>query len=90
MRMLLAFASMGVFLATVWLVDRGSLSLLSDRTHRVVYKVPGVYRESSPRFRHNVSIDSNVLLYWLVAMIYGLLSAAAGNLIHKARQRRSI
>jgi hypothetical protein len=36
-----------------------------------------------------MSIDSDVLPYWLVAMIYGLLSAAAGNLIHKARQRRS-
>jgi len=87
--MLLVFASMGVFLVTVWLVDRGLLSLLSDRTHLVGYEVPGVYRESSPGFRHML-IDSNVLPYWLVAMIYGLFSAATGNLIHKARQRWSI
>jgi hypothetical protein len=87
-RMLLVFVSMGVFLVAVWLVDRGLLSLLSDRTHMVVYEVPGVYRESSPGVRH-MSIDSDVLPYWLVAMIYGLLSAAAGNLIHRVRQRWS-
>jgi hypothetical protein len=86
-RMLLVFVSMGVFLAAVRLIDRGLLSLLSDRTHMVVYQVPGVYRESSPGHR-NLSIDSSGLLYWLAAMIYGLLSAAVGNLVHRARQRR--
>jgi hypothetical protein len=81
-RMLLVFASMSVLIVTVWLVDRGLLSLLSDRTHMVVYQVPGVYRESSPGYRR-LSIDSN-LSYWLVAMIYSALAAIAGNLIHRA------
>jgi hypothetical protein len=34
--------------------------------------------------------NAPVLPYWLVAMTYGLLSAAAGNLIHRAHQRRSM
>lgn len=87
-RMLLVFVCMGVFLVAVWFVDWGLLSLLSDRTRMVVYKVPGIYRESSPGFRH-MSIDSDVLPYWLVAMIYGVLTAVAGNLIHRTRKRRS-
>lgn len=87
-RMLLVFVCMGVFLVAVWLVDRGLLSLLSDKTHMVVYEIPGVFRESSPGFRH-LSIDSHAMAYWLVAMIYGLLSAVAGNLIQRALQRRS-
>ena len=88
-RMLLVFVCMGVFLVAVWLVDRGLLGFLSDRTHMVVYKVPGVYRESSAGFRR-MSIDSIALPYWLVAMIYGVLAALAGNLIHRAHKRRSI
>jgi hypothetical protein len=55
----------------------------------VVYQVPGVYRESSAGFRR-ISIDSNVLSYWLVAMIYGMLTAVAGNLIYRVHKRRSI
>jgi hypothetical protein len=88
-RMLLVFVCMGVLLVVVWLVDRQLLSLLSDRTHVVVYKVPGVYRESSAGIRH-MSIDSNVLPYGLVAMIYAVLTAVAGNLIHRAYKHRSI
>ena len=89
-RKLLGFGCIGVCLVAVWLVDRGLLSLLSDRTHMVVYEVPGVYRESSPGFRH-MSTESDVLLpYWLVVMIYGVLTAVAGNLVHRARKRRSI
>jgi hypothetical protein len=88
-RMLLVFVCLGVLLVAVWLVDRGLLSLLTDRTHMVVYGVPGVYRESSPGFRR-MSIDSDVLPYWLVAMIYGVLTAVAGNLIHRALRHRSI
>jgi hypothetical protein len=87
--MLLIFPCLGVFLTAVWLVDRGLLGLLSDRNHMVVYKVPGVYRESSAGFRR-MSIDSIALPYWLVAMIYGVLAAVAGNLIHRARKRRSM
>jgi hypothetical protein len=81
--MLLVFVCLSVFLVAVWLVDRGLLSLLSDRNQLVVYKVPGVHRESSAGFRH-VSIDSNALPYGLVALIYGVLTAVAGNLIHRA------
>jgi ribosomal protein L40E len=83
-RMLLVFFCIGVFLAAVWLVDRGLLTLLSNSTHRVVYQVPGVYVESSPGFRR-LSIASAVPPYWLVVMIYGMLAAIAGNLIHRAR-----
>jgi hypothetical protein len=83
-RMLLVFVCMGVLLTAVWLLDRGLLRLFSDRTHMVVYEVPGVRVESSPGFRR-LSIDSNIPPYWLVAMIYGVLAAAAGNLIRRAR-----
>jgi hypothetical protein len=82
--MMLVFFCIGVFLAAVWLIDRGLLSLLSDSTHMVVYEVPGVYVESSPGFRR-LSIASDVPPYWLLAMIYGILAAVAGNLIHRAR-----
>jgi ribosomal protein L40E len=82
-RMLLVFGSMFFFLVTIWLVDMGLLSLLSDRTHMVVYEVPGVYRESSPGFRH-LSIDSD-LFYWLVVMIYSALAAIVGYFIHRVR-----
>jgi len=86
--MLLVFVCMGVILVAVWLVDRGLLSLLSDSTHMVVYEVPGVYIESSPGFRR-LSIASNVPPYWLVAMLYGVLTAVFSNLIHRAHKRRS-
>jgi hypothetical protein len=86
-RMLLVFVCMGVFLVAVWLIDRGLLSLLTDSTHMVVYKVPGVHVVASPGFRR-LSIASDVPPYWLVAMIYGVLTAIAGNLIHRARKRR--
>jgi ribosomal protein L40E len=89
LRMLLAFAGMGGFLVAVWLVDRALLSLLSDRTQMVVYQVPGVYRESSAGYRQ-ISIDSNVLPYGLIAMVYGVLTAVAGNLIHRAGKRQSL
>jgi hypothetical protein len=87
-RMLVIFVCMGVILVAVWLVDRGALSLLSDRTHMVVYEVPGVYRESSPGFR-KLSIASSVPPYWLAAMVYGVLIAVFSNLIHGAFERRS-
>jgi hypothetical protein len=85
-RMLLVFIGMGVLLAAVWLVDRGVLTLLSDRAHMVVYEIPGVYRESSPGFRH-LSIDSD-LFYWLVAMFYSALTAVVGYLIRRVRSAR--
>jgi hypothetical protein len=80
-QVLFTFACMGILLVLVWLVDRGLLSLLSDRTHLVIYEIPGIYRESSPGFRR-LSIDSN-LSYWLIAMIYGVLAFLAGNLVHR-------
>ena len=86
-RMLLVFFCMGVLLLAVWLVDRGLLSLLSDRTHMVVYEVPGVYVESAPGFRR-LTIASGVPPYWFVAMIYGVLTAITGNLIHRARSAK--
>jgi hypothetical protein len=85
--MLLVFIGMGVLLAAVWLVDRGVLSLLVDHTHKVVFKVPGVYRESSPGFRQ-LSIAPNVPAYWLAAMVYGVLTAVFSSLIHRAFKRR--
>ena len=88
-RMLLVFVCIGVFLVAVWWIDRGLLSFLTDSTHQAVYEVPGVYVESSPGFRR-LSIASDVPPYWLVAMIYGALTAVAGNLIHRARKRRPI
>lgn len=88
-RMLLIFVCIGVCLVAVWLVDRGLLSLLSDSTHMIVYKIPGVYRESSPGFRH-MSIESVVLPYGLVVMIFSVLATIAGYLVRRVRKHRSI
>jgi hypothetical protein len=89
-RMLMIFVCIGLGLVAVWLVDRGLLSLLSDRAHMVMYEIPGIYRESSTGFRY-MSIESGVLLtYGLAVMIYGVLAAVAGNLVRRVRKRRSI
>ena len=85
-RMLWVFVGMGVLLAAVWLVDRGLLTLLSDSAHMIVYEIPGVYRESSPGYRH-LSIDSN-LSYWIVALLYGALTAVGGYLIERVWSAR--
>jgi len=87
-RILLVFVSMGVIIVAIWLVERGVLSLLSDRTHMVLFTVPGVYRESSPGFRR-MSIDTNVPPYWLFAMVYSLLIAVLSSLLHRAFKRQS-
>jgi hypothetical protein len=86
-RILLVFVCIGLCLVVVWLVDRGLLSLLSDRTHMIVYEIPGVYRESSPGFRY-MSVESGVLLpYGLFVMFYSVLAAIAGNLFRKVSKR---
>jgi hypothetical protein len=87
-RMLLVIVCIGLCLVAVWLVERWLLRLVSDRTHMVLFKVPGVYRESSPGFRH-MSIESGVLLpYGLAVMTYGVLAAIAGNLVRQVGKRR--
>ena len=82
--MLSVFASMGVLLAAVWIVDTGLLSYLSDGSHTVVYEVPGVHVVSAPGFRR-VSIGPEVPPYWLLTLIYGALAFGGGHLIQRAR-----
>jgi hypothetical protein len=87
-RMLLVFACMAGCLAVIWTVDNGLLSILTGKTHPVVYEIPGIYRQSTAEFTR-MSIDSNDLSYGLVVMVYGWLAAVAGNLIHRLYKRRS-
>lgn len=87
-RMLLVFVCVGILLAVVWLIDRALLSALTDSGDTVVYDVPGVYVEASVGVRR-LSI-ADVPPYWLAVMIYAILAAAVGNLIHRMRERRSM
>jgi len=88
-RILLVYVCIGLCLGAVWLVDRRLLSLLSDRSHMVVYEIPGVYRESSSTIRH-MSVESGILLpYGLVVMAYCVMIAIAGFLVHRASKRQS-
>jgi hypothetical protein len=87
-RMLLVFACMTGCLAVIWTVDSGLLRVLTDKTHPVVYEIPGVYRQSTAEFRR-MSIDSNDLSYGLVVMVYAWLAAVVGNLIHRLYKDKS-
>jgi hypothetical protein len=87
-RMLLVSVCVGILLAVVRLIDRALLSAVADSGHTVVYDIPGVYVEASAGVRR-LSIG-NVPPYWLAVMIYAVLTAVAGNLIHRVHERRSM
>lgn len=87
-RMLLVFVCMAGCLVAIWLVDMGLLSSVTDKTNMVMYEIPGVYRESTAEFRR-MSIDASDLTYGLAVMLYGVLTAVAGYLIHRVYKRRS-
>jgi hypothetical protein len=86
-RMLLVFACIAVSLVGVWLIDRVLLYAFTDGSDMVVYRIPGVYAESDTGSRRALMAD--VPPYWLAVMSYGVLTAALGNLIHRARKRWS-
>lgn len=85
-RMLLVFVCMAGCLVVVSLVDRELLSSVTDKANMVVYEIPGVYRQSTAEFRR-MSIDASDLTYGLVVMLYGILTAVAGYLIHRVNER---
>jgi len=85
-RMLLVFVCMAGCLVAVWLLDMGLLSSVTDKANMVVYEIPGVYRQSTAEYRR-MSIDASDLTYGLVVMLYGLLTAVAGYLIHRVYKR---
>ena len=87
-RMFLVFAVMAVCLVVLWWVDGALLALLTDETHPVVFDIPGVYRQSTTSLKH-MSIEAVTMSYALFVMLYGLLTALAGNLVHKGYRRRS-
>jgi ribosomal protein L40E len=84
-RMLLVFVCIAGCLVAIWLVDMGLLSSVTNRASMVVYDIPGVYRQSMAEYRH-MSIDISDLTYGLVVMLYGILAAVAGYLIHRERK----
>jgi hypothetical protein len=81
-RVLVAFAAMGLLLAAVWWLDTVLSALLTGGDRVIVLDIPGVHLEASAENRH-VHIVSSPPPYWLLAMGYVILCAVAGSMIHK-------
>jgi hypothetical protein len=87
LRMLLVFACIALSLVGIWLIDWVLLYASPDGSGTVVYRIPGVCAESDAGSRRALMAD--VPPYWLAVVGYGVLTAALGNLIHRARRRWS-
>ena len=81
MRVLFAFASMGLLLVAVWQIDRALLGSLIGSGRRIVSDIPGVHLEASEGSKR--LYISHAPPYWLLVMVYALLVAVVSNLARR-------
>jgi hypothetical protein len=72
-----------VSLLVIYFIDQALLPFTVNGTESVIYRMPGVYAESSVNTRR-VVID-NTPSYWLLVIVYGVGASVIGNIIHRAR-----
>ena len=82
-RCFILISALAVSLIVIYFIDQALLLLTSNGTESVIYRMPGVYAESSASTRRAV-ID-NAPPYGLFVIVYGMGASVIGNIIHRAR-----
>jgi hypothetical protein len=82
-RLFILISGLVVSFLFILLIDQALLPFILSGTESVVFRMPGVYAESSISARR-VVID-NAPPYWLFVIVYGIVSSLIGNIIHRAR-----
>jgi hypothetical protein len=82
-RLVILISGLVVSLLVIYFIDQTLLLLTSNGTESIIFRMPGVYAESSIGTRR-VVID-NAPSYWLLVIVYGVASSVIGNILHRAR-----
>ncbi len=82
-RLFILISGLVASLLVILFIDQALLSFTLNGTKSVIYRMPGVYAESSISTRRAV-ID-NAPPYWLFVIVYGISASVIGNMIHRAR-----
>ena len=82
-RLLILISGLVVSLLVILFIDQALLLLTSNGAESIIFRMPGVYAESSIGTRRAV-ID-NAPSYWLLVIVYGVASSVIGNILHRAR-----
>ena len=82
-RLVILISGLVVSLLVILFIDQALLLLTLNGSETVIYRIPGIYAESSISTRRAV-ID-NAPPYWLFVIVYGMISSVIGNIIHRVR-----
>jgi hypothetical protein len=83
LRLVLIVGGIMVSLLVILIINQMLLNFSMDSTETVSFRMPGLYAESSIGARRAV-ID-NAPPYWLVVVVFGMISAGIGNIFHRAQ-----